>query len=171
MIWTRVAYAGIEIISIPAYAHVATHVQIILYALPVATRCRQITLRSLEHILWTGLKTLQQMLTHAHTQTLWASRSSNPNVIGSLVLFVKDCFDTCTLWMPSWTRRNSGRDELSRRSGKPRLMCILWTAAKKVFLDCTTRPSSARKVANWHTCSNCSDTGNGLYCKSGNFHW
>ena len=38
MIWTRVAYAGIEIISIPAYAHFATHVQIIfLYALPVAT--------------------------------------------------------------------------------------------------------------------------------------
>ena len=37
MIWTRVAYAGIEIISIPAYAHVATRVQIILYALPVAT--------------------------------------------------------------------------------------------------------------------------------------
>ena len=42
MIWTRVAtcaYAGIEIISIPAYA---TRVQIILYALPVATRRRQI---------------------------------------------------------------------------------------------------------------------------------
>ena len=37
MIWTRVAYTGIEIISIPAYAHVATCVQIILYALPVAT--------------------------------------------------------------------------------------------------------------------------------------
>ena len=37
MIWTRIAYAGIEIISIPAYAHVATCVQIILYALPVAT--------------------------------------------------------------------------------------------------------------------------------------
>ena len=36
MIWTRVAYAGIEIISIPAYVHVATCVQIILYALPVA---------------------------------------------------------------------------------------------------------------------------------------
>ena len=35
--WTRVAYTGIEIISIPAYAHVATRVQIILYALPVAT--------------------------------------------------------------------------------------------------------------------------------------
>ena len=33
----RVAYAGIETISIPAYAHVATLVQIILYALPVAT--------------------------------------------------------------------------------------------------------------------------------------
>ena len=42
MIWTSVAtctYAGIEIISIPAYA---TRVQIILYALPVATRHRQI---------------------------------------------------------------------------------------------------------------------------------
>ena len=42
MIWMRVAtcaYAGIEIISIPAYA---TRVQIILYALPVATRRRQI---------------------------------------------------------------------------------------------------------------------------------
>ena len=51
MIWTCVAkcaYAGIEIISIPAYA---TRVQIILYALLVATRRRQITLRSLERIL------------------------------------------------------------------------------------------------------------------------
>ena len=37
MIWTRVAYAGIEIISIPAYAHVATRIQIILYANPAAT--------------------------------------------------------------------------------------------------------------------------------------
>ena len=37
MIWTRVVHAGIELISIPAYAHVATRVQIILYALPVAT--------------------------------------------------------------------------------------------------------------------------------------
>ena len=37
VIWMRVAYAGIEIISIPAYAHIATHIQIILYALPVAT--------------------------------------------------------------------------------------------------------------------------------------
>ena len=37
MIWTHVVYAGIEIISIPAYAHVATCVQIILYALLVAT--------------------------------------------------------------------------------------------------------------------------------------
>ena len=37
MIGTHVAYAGIEIISIPVYAHVATRVQIILYALPVAT--------------------------------------------------------------------------------------------------------------------------------------
>ena len=36
MIWTHVACAGIEIISIPAYAHVATRVQIILYALPIA---------------------------------------------------------------------------------------------------------------------------------------
>ena len=35
--WTRIAYTGIEIISIPAYTHVATRVQIILYALPVAT--------------------------------------------------------------------------------------------------------------------------------------
>ena len=33
----RIVYAGIEIISIPAYAHVAMRVQIILYALPVAT--------------------------------------------------------------------------------------------------------------------------------------
>ena len=42
MIWTHVAmctYAGIEIISIPAYA---TRVQIILYALLFATRRRQI---------------------------------------------------------------------------------------------------------------------------------
>ena len=37
MIWTCVAYAGIELISIPAYVHVATRVQINLYALPVAT--------------------------------------------------------------------------------------------------------------------------------------
>ena len=37
MIWTRVAHAGIEIISISAYAHVTTCVQIIFYALPVAT--------------------------------------------------------------------------------------------------------------------------------------
>ena len=37
MIWMRIVYAGIEIISIPAYAHVAMRVQIILYALPVAT--------------------------------------------------------------------------------------------------------------------------------------
>ena len=51
MIWTRVAYAGIEIISIPAYAHVATRVQIILYALPVATRRRYVTLRSPKRIL------------------------------------------------------------------------------------------------------------------------
>ena len=36
-IWTRVTYAGIEIISIPAYTHVAMRVQIILYALPVTT--------------------------------------------------------------------------------------------------------------------------------------
>ena len=53
MIWTRVTkltctYAGIEIISIPAYA---THIQIILYALPVATRHRQIMQRSLKRIL------------------------------------------------------------------------------------------------------------------------
>ena len=38
IIWTYVTYAGIEIISIPVYAHVVTHVQIILYALPVATQ-------------------------------------------------------------------------------------------------------------------------------------
>ena len=37
IIWTRVAYAGIEPISIPAYVHVATRVRINLYALPVAT--------------------------------------------------------------------------------------------------------------------------------------
>ena len=37
MIWMCVVYAGIETISIPAYTHVATRVQIILYALPVAT--------------------------------------------------------------------------------------------------------------------------------------
>ena len=36
MIWTCVAYAGIEI-SIPAYMHIAMRVQIILYALPVVT--------------------------------------------------------------------------------------------------------------------------------------
>ena len=32
-----ISYTGIEIISIPAYAYVAMSVQIILYALPVAT--------------------------------------------------------------------------------------------------------------------------------------
>ena len=37
MIWTHVTYAGIEIISILVYTHVATRVQIILYALPVTT--------------------------------------------------------------------------------------------------------------------------------------
>ena len=53
MIWTRIAYAGIEIISIPAYAHVVTRVQIILYALPVATvaqanivKCTVVTYRT-----------------------------------------------------------------------------------------------------------------------------
>ena len=44
MIWTRIAYAGIEIISIPAYAHVAAHVQVILYALPVATLAQAYTM-------------------------------------------------------------------------------------------------------------------------------
>ena len=51
LIWTRVAtctYAGIEISSIPAYA---TRVQIILYALPVATRRRQVTRRSPKRML------------------------------------------------------------------------------------------------------------------------
>ena len=43
MIWTCVAYAGIEIISIPVYAHVVTRVQIILYALPVATLAQAYT--------------------------------------------------------------------------------------------------------------------------------
>ena len=37
MIWTCIAYAGIEIISIPAYALIATRVQIILYALMIVT--------------------------------------------------------------------------------------------------------------------------------------
>ena len=37
MIGMRIAYTGIEIISIPVYAHVAMRIQIILYALPVVT--------------------------------------------------------------------------------------------------------------------------------------
>ena len=57
MIWSATcAYAGIEIVSIPAYA---TRFRIILYALLVAMRRRQIMLRSLERILWTGLYGIQ----------------------------------------------------------------------------------------------------------------
>ena len=51
MIWTRVMYAGIEIISIPAYAHVATCVQIILYALPVTTLAQAYIMKHIKNFL------------------------------------------------------------------------------------------------------------------------
>ena len=45
MIWTRVAYAGIEIISIPAYAHVALPVATLAQAY-IVNRPLQDTLRA-----------------------------------------------------------------------------------------------------------------------------
>ena len=62
--------------------------------------------------------------------------------------------------MSACTLLRMGRDDCSLGSGRPREICMFWTAERYDFSVCGARPLSARKAAKQQ--SKCSDTGKGL---------
>ena len=63
------------------------------------------------------------------------------------------------LAIPAKIRFSLGSEDLSRGSGRPRLICKLRIAAKYTLIEPGFRPSSARYAAKLH--KSCSETGKG----------
>ena len=61
--------------------------------------------------------------------------------------------------MPAWTRFKIGRDDCSLGSGRSNDSCVLRTAARYDFMDCSERPSSVMYATKQHR--RCSVTGKG----------